>query len=265
MFRRHPWLPIVIISLGVMGGFLLSAIVTYVMPKKYESKAIVQVVTQNGTSIGPSALVEREMATISQVFTNREVMARVVESLELTQRWNLDPNACIQILEAIVQIESIRGTDLISIRCRHTNKVDTRDIANGVATAAKDYRTQAEQKLRASGLNEIGKAVREQEDKVEESRKILNAATLNQKDITDAKREYETSAALLEQLKLKQISETITAKIAGESVQIHKEALIGEFPISPRVTYNLVFGTAAGFLAGILITFLIALIPNTKG
>ena len=281
MFSRHPWLPIVTITLGVMGGFFLSAIVTYVMPKKYESEAVVQVVPQNGTSIRSSELVEREMATVSQVFTSREVLTRVIGALELVQRWNLDSDTCVQMLKTIVQVESIRGTDLFSIRCRHTNKVDARDIANEVVMAYKNYRAETELKQVNTRLNELRKAIRNQEDKVEENYKILSillkskgipaanadasTMTVDQLDIVDAKRAGETEGALLQRMKLKQTEETIKAKIPGDSIQIHSPALIGESPVSPNVTLNLIIGTAAGFLAGILLTLLIAPFFSTKG
>lgn len=280
MFSRHPWLPIITIPLGVVGGFLLSAIVTYMMPKKYESEAVVQVVASNASQTGESGLEQRMMATTSNIFTSHEVLSRVIKALELTQRWNLDPDSCVQQLKAILRIESIRGTDLISIRCRHTNKVDARDIANEVATAYKDYRAEIELKQVNARLNELRKAIREQEDKVEEHYKVLSillkskgsptanpdasTMTVDQLDIVDAKRAYETEGALLEQLKLKEIGETIIAKIPSESVQIHSPALVAEFPVSPKVTLNLVIGTAAGFFAGILLTLLIAPLLSAK-
>lgn len=262
------------LSLGLVGGFLLSAIITYVMPKKFESEAVVQVVSSAGSQTGQPGPEPRTMATTSKVFTSHEVLARVVESLELTNRWNLDPHTCMQILKRILRVESVPGTDLISIRCRHTNKIDARDIANEVSAAYKDYRGDMEQKRMNAALDELRKAVRDQEDKVEESHKVLSillkskgipatapdasTMTVDQVDLIDAKRIYEMEAALLEQMKLKQVSETIRAKIPGEQVQIHSPALIAGFPISPKVALNLAFGTAAGLLAGIILAFLIA-------
>lgn len=264
----------VTLSLGPVGGVLLSAIITYVMPKKFESEAVAQVASPTESQTGESDLEPRMMATTSKVFTSHEVLARVVESLELTNRWNLDPNTCMQILKRILRVESVPGTDLTSIRCRHTNKIDARDIANEVSAAYKDYRGDMEQKRMNAALDELRKAVRDQEDKVGESHKILstllqskgtpaanpNASTMSadQLDVIDAKRIYEMEAALLEQMKLKQVSETIRAKIPGEQVRIHSPALIAGFPISPNVTSNLIFGTAAGLLAGIILAFLIA-------
>lgn len=278
MFSRRPWLPIVTISLGMMGGFLFSAIVTYVMPKKYESEAIVQVMPQNRTSIRPLEIVAREMAT---VFTSREVLTRVIGALELVQRWNLDSDTCVQMLKTIVQVESIRDTYVFSIRCRHTNKVDARDIANEVVNAYKDYRNEMELKQVNARLHELRKAIRNQEDKVEESLKVLNillkskgmpaanadtsTMSVDQLDIADAKRVYETEAALQQQMKLKEVGEAISAKIPSEAVHIHSPALIGEAPVSPRVTLNLVVGTVVGFLGGILLTLLIAPFFSTKG
>jgi hypothetical protein len=56
---------------------------------------------------------------------------------------------------------------------RHTNKVDARDIADEVAKAYKAYRTEIETRDADRQLQELNKAVRDQEDKVEERRKVL--------------------------------------------------------------------------------------------
>ncbi len=100
-------------------------------------------------------------------------LAKVVENLELVNKWGVDKETAIRILKGIVNTQNIRGTDLISIRVRHTNKEDARDVTAEVAKAYKEYRTEIESRDADKGLYELNKAVRDQEDKVEERRKVL--------------------------------------------------------------------------------------------
>lgn len=125
--------------------------------------------------------------------------------------------------------------------------------------------------------------VRDQEDKVEERRKVLativrtrgagrssNLAkdgesedveqakgetreeaikhAMDAQDYIDAKRDFELDQELLQTMKLKQIGETISLKLPDERVVIHAEPVIADTPVSPNVTLNLALGTALGLL-----------------
>jgi capsular exopolysaccharide synthesis family protein len=100
-------------------------------------------------------------------------LAKVVENLELVNKWSVDKETAIRILKGIVNTQNIRGTDLISITVRHTDKEDARNVTHEVARAYKAYRTEIESRDSDKGLYELNKAVRDQEDKVEERRKVL--------------------------------------------------------------------------------------------
>ncbi|MES2657830.1 MAG: hypothetical protein V4689_04385 [Verrucomicrobiota bacterium] len=79
----------------------------------------------------------------------------------------------IRILKSIVDTQNIRSTDLVSIRVRHTNKEEARDITAQVAKAYKEYRSEVESRDSSKSLNELDQAVRDQEAKVEDRRKVL--------------------------------------------------------------------------------------------
>ncbi|MGB0292173.1 MAG: GumC family protein [Luteolibacter sp.] len=406
-----------IILLTLLMVFMTAAVITYVMPQKFESKATMQV-KPPGQAISPlgqqfseagGKITPQFFATEFEVIKSRNAMEKVVEKLELVKHWNLRNEQCLAILDNIVMTENIRGTDLITIRVRHVDKVDARDIAEEVANAYRRYRTELESRESERQLRELNKAVREQEDKVEERRKVLAqivrtkeiiyrgneaffnsrptdedrgaryaletyhmieqeklqlesqiasllkydsdqlmvyaagldlpentirtlypeylkeqrnieslsinglgkkhpkvvAATdhlsklkeqldggvvalratlqaqlewvsqrlerveavkdaskqeaikrgLDAQDYVDAKREFETDQELLQSLKLKQIAETISRKIPGESIQVHDQPVISDNPVSPNVTLNLVLGAAVGLVFGVGIAF----------
>ncbi len=173
-----------IILLTLMLVFMTAAVITYVMPKKYESQAVIEVKprmagmsplgAQMTESTGAGRMTAQFFGTEFEKIKSRNSLSKVVENLQLVNRWNVDKETALSILKGIVNTQNIRGTDLIAIRVRHTNKVDARDIADEVARAYRAYRTEIETRDADRQLQELNKAVQEQEDKVEERRKVLS-------------------------------------------------------------------------------------------
>ena len=405
-----------VILLTLLLVFMTASVITYVMPKKYESFATIEVKPRErsieplGPMIGGNmpAMTPQFFGTEFEKIKSRNSLGRVVENLDLVNKWGMDRETALRILRGIVNTQNIRGTDLISITVRHTNKEDARDITAEVARAYKSYRTELEDGVREKGINELKKAVREQEDKVEERRKILttisrtkdiiyygdnamgrnpldedteaafsaneynkqeaeiiqletqiqgllkydseqlliyasglelpdniiknlypqylelkrqidgmkasglgdrhptvmtNARVLNSmkadldegvinlrtrlqgnleiakerlekveikkneskrdalernidtQDYVDAKRDFETEQALLDQMKLKLVGFEITGEITPESIVVHDDPVISESPVSPNVTLNLVLGAVVGLIFGVGIAF----------
>ncbi len=169
-----------IILLTLLLVFMTAAVITYVMPKKFESEAVIEVKPRDAgdSAIGmanrPSTLMTPQFfGTEFEKIKSRNSLSKVVDKLELPNKWSVDKEYALQILKGIVNTNNIRGTDLISIRVRHENKEDARDITAEVARAYKAYRTEIETRDTERNLFELNKAVRDQEDKVEERRKVL--------------------------------------------------------------------------------------------
>jgi capsular exopolysaccharide synthesis family protein len=173
-----------IILLTLLLVFMTAAVITYVMPKKYESEATIEVkpratgILPFGGELGAGSSASRQMTpqffgTEFEKIKSSNSLSKVVENLELVSKWGVDKETAIRILKGIVNTQNIRGTDLISIRVRHTNREDARDVTAEVARAYKAYRTEIESRDADRGLYELKRAVRDQEDKVEEKRKVL--------------------------------------------------------------------------------------------
>jgi polysaccharide biosynthesis transport protein len=173
-----------IILLTLLLVFMTAAVITYVMPKKYESEATIEVKPRSagmsplganfGEVSGARMMTPQFFGTEFEKIKSRNSLEKVVENLELTNRWNVDKESALGILKGIVGTNNIRGTDLISIRVRHTNKLDAKDIAEEVANSYKEYRKSIEKRDADSALTKLRKAVQTQEDKVEERRKVLS-------------------------------------------------------------------------------------------
>jgi len=172
-----------VILLTLLLVFMTASVITYVMPKKYESTATVQVkprtpgITvlgrENTESSGAGMMTAQYFATEFEIIKSRNVMSKVSDQLELPNKWGYDKETIISILKGVVDTQNRRGTDLIDIKVRHTNKEDARDITAEVAKAYKNYRTEIEGRDSERALQELRKAVRDQEDKVEDRRKLL--------------------------------------------------------------------------------------------
>ncbi|MEI6606308.1 MAG: polysaccharide biosynthesis tyrosine autokinase [Verrucomicrobiota bacterium] len=171
-----------LILLTLLLVFMTASVITYVMPKKYESYAKIEV-KPRGTLItvfkgmedtsGYSRATPNFFNTEFEKIKSRNSLMKVIDNLDLTNNWSLDRETVFTILLGIVKTDNIRGTDLITISVRHSDKDEARDIAAEVARAYKEYRSETENKEGDLALLELKKAVRTQEDTVEERRKVL--------------------------------------------------------------------------------------------
>ena len=406
-----------IILLTLLLVFMTASVITYVMPKKYESSATIEVKPREKTIDPLGGIMSSSAPTMTPQFfgtefekiKSRNALNRVIDKLDLTSKWSTDRETVLDILKGIVSTQNIRGTDLIQIQVRHTSKEDAKDITDEVARSYREYRDELEGRTQDKGVNEIRKAVRLQEDKVEERRKVLTMISrtkdiiyygdpeissgngfeedseathalnswveledermnlesqvqnllkydaealliyaagldlpdniikslyphyleqmrqieglkagglgnqhptvlsnvrimertkeqldegvvnlrsrlqgnlelvkerlekveirkrqtkknalersIDTTDYVDAKRDFETDQALLEQMKIKLMTEEIVSDLPNETIIVHEEAVMGASPVSPNVTLNLVLGAVIGLIFGVGIAF----------
>lgn len=157
--------------------FMTAAVITYVMPKRYQSNAVVQVKTSTPTlqafeeSRFTDTISQNFFLTEFEVIKSQLTLKLVVQQLGLVARWGVSEEDALNMLRGMVDTQNIRGTDLISISVRHTNQVDARDIAREVFEAYSKRREEKESMSIESALKELEKSMQEQSDIVEEKRK----------------------------------------------------------------------------------------------
>lgn len=271
MLKRTGWILLGAALVGPSIGFFMACVVTYVMPKKYESEAVIEVAPPGNPS-APSAITPQFFGTEFEKIKGHESLGKVVDSLELVNRWSVDKETAIRILKGIVTTENVRGTDLISIRARHTNKEDARKITAEVARAYREYRMEIRKREVDRQLGELNNTVKTQEEKVEERTKLLRTIPIpvdphvvrkwGEADYADAKKDLETDQALLQQMKLKQVEKIVQSRIDREPVVIHEEPRIAESPVSPNVSLNLGFGAVLGFILSPLMALPLIVLLN---
>ena len=124
-------------------------------------------------------------------------------------------------------------------------------------------------------MNELGKAVREQEDQVEEARKELSkqvrqhdllhrefrpGETLeSSEEYVARKREFETELELLQSLKLKYVTQKVSSEALDDPVVVHEAPQLAMVPSGPNVAKNLGYGMAGGLLVSQVIALLLAM------
>ncbi|BCX48889.1 hypothetical protein HAHE_27970 [Haloferula helveola] len=180
-----------IILLTFLLVFMTALVITYVMPKKYESSATIQVrpniasvqVIPGMVSRDPTAGSATFFPTEFEVIKSQKTLDIVIDKLDLINHWGRDRESVRGTLQGIIGAQNIRGTDLIEIRVRTSNSADARMIADAVSDAYRERRTELENARSDQAMSELREAVRSQEDLVEEKRKVLTQLIRNEKVI----------------------------------------------------------------------------------
>lgn len=164
--------------------FMTAAVITYVLPKKYESISVVQVnpavleLDPLAGMTGPPTIgayyTRSYMQNEFKAIEAEKTLQRVVDVLDLTNRWSTDRNTTLLLLKKVLKTEQIRGTDLIEIRIRHQKREDALAIAKQVAAAYQERRKDEELARANQALDALETEVRSQEDLVEEKRKLFH-------------------------------------------------------------------------------------------
>ena len=123
---------------------MTAAVITSVMPRKFQSSSVVQVhpsmlaiaPTRGGSQTHSGTLmtrnyIENEFETI----TAAQTLTEAAEALDLTTRWDMEIDKVVSTLGAIVGTSPKRGTDFIQISVRHANAEDAKDICKSITNA----------------------------------------------------------------------------------------------------------------------------------
>ena len=163
-----------VILLAFLLVFLTAAVITYVMPKKYESIALVEVKqivdmdpTMSGIKSSNGAQMSRQfMNTQFEIIVAPETLNIAIDQIQLESRWGQDRKSVLAQLKGIVRTSQRRGTDLIEISVRHGKKAEAQTIAKAVYEAYKERRNQLERSARSDQLKAIKIELINQNDRI---------------------------------------------------------------------------------------------------
>lgn len=173
-----------VILLTFLLVFMTALVITYVMPKKYESKAVVQVRPKTGGSLVLPGQTDTGRLTLDngqtffptefEVIRAQKTLDTAIERLDLAGRWGSDVDTVRRTFRGIVDAQNIRGTSLIEIRVRYNDPKDAQAIAKAVSEAYRERRTKIQAEYAEEALDQLRRAVVTQEDIVEDKRKLLS-------------------------------------------------------------------------------------------
>ncbi len=156
---------------------LTAAVITYVMPKMYEAKALIKVNPlgkKTGTfgqgGIGSSGMTRQFFQTEFAIIKSEKVLKGAAEELQLPKRWKTSMKETIQILKGITNTRQERGTDLIEISVRHRKRTEVEPIVNAIIKSYERGRNSSIERLRADVLKKYKEKIQRQEDIVEDHR-----------------------------------------------------------------------------------------------
>ena len=170
-----------VILLTFLLVFLTAAVITYVMPKKYESMALVEVkpivdvdpvLGRGGSSTG-MPMTRQFMNTQFEIIVAPATLKLASDKIQLETRWNENQKTVLKILSGIVKTSQRRGTDLIEISVRHRKKEDAQAVAESVYLAYEQRRKDLELDIRKNQLNAIKVELQNKSDRVAELRNRL--------------------------------------------------------------------------------------------
>jgi capsular polysaccharide biosynthesis protein len=116
-------LGIFLLLLGVGGGFM-----AYLLPKEYLGRCIVAIERQDS---GP--VTNKFVATQFQAITSTDALDSVVENTNLAKLWSISKEAAREKLEGNIEVENMRGTDLLGIEVRDKDAALAAELANEIA------------------------------------------------------------------------------------------------------------------------------------
>ncbi len=170
-----------VILLTFLLVFLTAAVITYVMPKKYESMALVEVkpIVEADPTLGAGrggmgpTMTRNFINTQFEIIVAPETLGKAIDKIQLETRWGEDRSTVLKNLRGIVRTSQRRGTDLIEISVRHRDKEEAQAIAKAVYEAYKDRREELELNVRKDQLRAIKVELQNKSDRVAELRKHL--------------------------------------------------------------------------------------------
>lgn len=167
----------------VLTVFLLvsisTAVITFLMPKQYESTALIQVQENADFEIfqskGPSAIDPRFTTTQFEIIRSKEILKPVIDKLGLAQKWAeryelKSPERVYLKLQKMITLEELRNTNLISISVLSPDKEEAAEIANAVAKEYQEARIREQQSWVGKSLASLRDEVDKQRDKTERQR-----------------------------------------------------------------------------------------------
>jgi capsular exopolysaccharide synthesis family protein len=176
-----------VILLSLLLVFLTAAVITYIMPERFQAAAMLEVKNvgltktplDDGMTSGESAVggSPNFIQTQFEALTSAKVIEQVVRDLDLpTQFKQPDGPAVVERVRGMIRTEPIRGTDLVQIVVTDIDKQRAADIANGLYKAYRLVREDSINQQNQQALAVLDNQLQAQEERLRMARIKMHKA-----------------------------------------------------------------------------------------
>lgn len=160
---------------------ITTGVVTYFLPKQYESSVTMQI-NQNDTYLkvfddrsGGSGFDPRFITTQFEIIQRKEILYPVIEALGLEQTWKklygiVGKEQTLYRLRKMIDVREIRNTELIQISVLDQDRNEASEIANRIAEEYQRRRIEEQQGTVSRSLVQLKDEVSKQSRRVDELR-----------------------------------------------------------------------------------------------
>ena len=175
-----------VILLSLLLVFLTAAVITYIMPEKFQATVLLEVknvgqtktpldggVTPGEYAFASSNFIQTQFETL----TSAKVIEQVSRELNLAVEFGA-PNdqAVVGRVRGMIGTDAIRGTDLVQIKVTDTDRQRAADIANGVYNAYRKVREDQINQQNQQALGVLEGQFQEQEERLRQARMKMHKA-----------------------------------------------------------------------------------------
>ncbi|HMP81301.1 MAG TPA: polysaccharide biosynthesis tyrosine autokinase [Verrucomicrobiota bacterium] len=176
--------------------FITATLVTYILPKSYASTA--RIMVEGDSSDIPEMSTGMPIArgfdpyfiqTQFELIQSELILGKVVTLMNLNAEWGkkyaggvpLKTTETIEIMKKRMDLKPVRNTKFIEIKVYSEDPKEAASIANQIATAYKDYRSEELRQRTEAGIKVLEERFEEQESKVRKVHAELNELRKNLK------------------------------------------------------------------------------------
>ncbi|MCB1098121.1 MAG: hypothetical protein KDN22_21295 [Verrucomicrobiae bacterium] len=161
---------------------LVSAAMVYLLPREYTARVRLEVrrdsqtyevfsensAKDNRSFEDQATFMRNEVVKMS----SKETLYRVVHEYQLYRKWDgaESPADAYEMLLERLEVKQLPGSSMVDITVRHTDPQEAADLANAVAQAYRNNRTEQETTLSNQALDTLNAQETLQEQKVEDAR-----------------------------------------------------------------------------------------------
>jgi len=261
---------------------LVSIVITFMIPDVYASTVRIRVekdLSDVQTTTGSPSTTEYYdpyfIQTEMEIMQSQLVLGKVVTQLNLNDRWGkkyfdgetLKTPETIAILKGRLQVNPVRNTKIIAISSFSDDGKEAAAVANAIAKAYGDYRSEFLLKRLQDTLDTLQEAYREEAKEIQQAQSDVDQLSVpvrtgNEPSAGPSPEAHQPQEEIWKLEQLLAAHKMLFAKIEAEKLQLEIPKFLvqvidvaepGRAPIKPNKVVNIFWGMAIGTVVGALL------------